>query len=115
MKKIGLTIACLFAGGVFAAAVPASADVVPACIQPHLIDHTQVVDSKTILFHMRGGKIWQNNLPVSCSGLKLHGFVVRGQDNQICGGQGISLVETGSVCMLGKFTSYEAPAQHSAQ
>ena len=69
MKKIGLTIACLFAGGVFAAAVPASADMVPACIQPHLIDHTQVVDSKTILFHMRGGKIWQNNLPVSCSGL----------------------------------------------
>lgn len=111
MKKIRFATACVFSAAILATAGQAYAQNAPTCIQSELIDHTSVVDAKTVLFHMRGGTIWQNNLPTRCSGLKLHGFVVRGHDSQICGGSGITLIESGSVCMLGKFAAYTAPAK----
>lgn len=82
----------------------------PVCLQTYLIDHTHTVDPKTILFYMRGGKIWQNTLPYPCPGLTYHGFVDVVRDNQICSNtQSIRVLVTNDVCMLGAFTPYTPP------
>jgi hypothetical protein len=114
MKTIALVAAGLFAGTVLAGAGPASAADGPACLQSQFIDHTNTVNPTTVRFYMRGGKVWQNNLPTPCNGLKLHGFVVQGHDSEICGGQGISVLETREVCVLGKFAAYQPPMDHPA-
>jgi hypothetical protein len=87
----------------------------PVCLEPYLIDHTHTVDPRTILFYMRGGKIWQNTLPGPCPELMFHGFayVVRGE--YICSNmQGIRVLRSGAVCELGAFTPYNAPPRASA-
>lgn len=83
----------------------------PACIQSQFVDHTHAVNPSTVLFYMRGGKVFQNDLRGSCSGLAFHGFVVTGHNSEICGGQGITVIETHQVCQLGKFSAYVAPAK----
>jgi hypothetical protein len=75
------------------------------CLWAHNIDHTKIADPSTILFYMRDGKVWQNNLPVPCPALKMHGFVMIGHDEEFCGNaQGIHVLESGEVCRLGGFT-----------
>lgn len=82
------------------------------CLQTYLIDHTDVPDNNTIIFHMRDGKTWTNKLIGTCSGLRFHGFsyIVRGND-EICSNlQSIRVLETGSVCLLGEFVPAPANA-----
>lgn len=112
MTKVRLMIACLFSCAAIAAAGQVSAAEAPVCLQSRSIDHTHVVDSKTVLFYMRGGQIWQNDLPAPCTGLNLHGFVVRAGYGEICGGQGVTLLQVQEACMLGKFKPYSAPPAH---
>lgn len=104
--------------GLFAA-VAASAQPAPGhpvCIRPFdlptgSVDHTHVVDPKTILFYMRDGKIWKNSLPSACPGLMFHGFSFLTYQDEVCSNaQGIQVIETGEVCQLGAFTSYAPPA-----
>ena len=78
------------------------------CINTMQIDHTTVPDPRTILFYMRGGKIWKNALRNDCIGLKFYGFAYQATPpNQICGNmQTIRVLQIGSVCMLGAFTPY---------
>jgi hypothetical protein len=81
------------------------------CLRTIDIQNTTIPDEKTILFHMRNGKIWKNSLRNRCNGLRFNGFAyVATPPNQICGNlQTIRAIQTGSVCMLGAFTPYEAP------
>jgi len=106
--------------GLFAAvsanAQPTTAPGHTVCIRPFdsptgSIDHTHVVDTKTILFYMRGGKIWENTLPLPCRGLMFHGFTFLTRQDEVCSNaQAIRVIETGQVCELGQFTSYTPPA-----
>lgn len=84
----------------------------PACIQSELVDHTHTLNPKTVLFYMRGGKVWQNDLQASCNGLAFHGFSVIGHNSEICGGTGITVLESHEVCQLGKFTAYVPPVKN---
>lgn len=80
------------------------------CLYTYQIDRTDVPDERTILFHMKDGKVWTSNLPRRCPGLRFYGFsyVVRGTD-QICGDMdSISVLKTGSVCQLGPFVAEAA-------
>ncbi len=80
------------------------------CLYTPRIDHTQVLDSRTLLFHMKGGKIWKNTLKSDCSGLRFHGFVYTTHDMNLCANQqSIRVLESGSVCMLGAFEPYAKP------
>lgn len=79
------------------------------CLTSYNIDHTKVVNPSTVLFYMKDGKIWQNDLPVPCPGLEFHGFVMVGHQDEFCGMQGISIVQTHEACSLGHFTPYAAP------
>jgi len=109
------TIAFAIAASLAALASPAAADAPKACIQADLVDHTHTVTTSQVLFYMRGGKVWQNDLPQACRGLSLHGFAVLGHNSEICGGSGISVIETGEVCTLGnKFSAYQPPVSHPA-
>jgi hypothetical protein len=91
----------------------------PVCLRPFdspsdAIDHTHAVNSRTILFYMRDGKIWQNTLATPCPGLMFHGFDFVTHQDEICSNaQSIRVLESGEVCALGPFTPYTRP-QHSA-
>lgn len=106
MRKFALVLALALT-----AASPALASDGPKCLASQFIDHTHVANISTVLFYMKDGKVWQNDLPAPCSGLQFHGFVIHGQESEICGGQGIRLIESGQVCILGRFSAYQAPAQ----
>ncbi len=88
----------------------------PVCIHSRDIDHTVVPDSRTILFYMRGGKIWKNTLVNDCVGLKFDGFVYAPTPpDEICDNmQTIRVVRQGSVCMMGAFTPYTPPKTEPA-
>jgi hypothetical protein len=92
------------------AVLPAQAS--PVCIESHLIDHTSVQDSKTVLFHMKDGKVWRNTLQNPCPSLNFHGFVMNmGPVDTVCSNQqSISVLKTHETCMLGEFAPYAAPA-----
>lgn len=81
------------------------------CLNTMNIDHTTTPDNRTILFHMRDGKIWKNTLTSYCSGLRFYGFAyVATPPHQICGNlQSIRVLHSGSVCMLGPFEPYTPP------
>jgi hypothetical protein len=84
------------------------------CLQAQFIDHTKVVNPSTVLFYMRGGKVWQNNLKAPCNGLNFHGFTVVGHETEICAGQGITVITTHEACVLGGFTAYTPPPASSS-
>jgi len=74
------------------------------------IDHTHVVDPTTILFYMRDGKVWKNTLAQPCPGLMLHGFAFKTSHDELCSNrQGIEIIETHQVCVLGTFVRYVPP------
>src|SRR2546430_10496165 len=55
------------------------------CLPLNQIDHTQVVDDQTILFHMRDRTVYRNVLPAKCSGLKFEdGFSYTSSTDQLC-------------------------------
>jgi hypothetical protein len=91
------------------AAAPALADEPPLqqCISVAVIDHTQVLDDQTILFHLRGGQVLRNTLADRCVGLKLstRGFTYVARNDEVCGNlQSIRVNDNGSICELGPFT-----------
>ena len=80
------------------------------CLWTYQIDHTTVPDAKTILFHMRSGKIWKNTLQTRCPGLLFNGFKYVTPIQQICSNaQTIQVLRTGEVCALGNFEPYTPP------
>jgi hypothetical protein len=92
---------------------PACAQPAPAnvCLQTNDIDRTSVPDPRTILFHMKDGRIWKNALVRACPELRFNGFEYVSQPaGEICGNlQSIRVLHSGTVCLLGPFTPY-APA-----
>jgi hypothetical protein len=113
MKIIALATAALI--GIASLAGTALAADGPTCLQSQFIDHTHTVNPSTVLFYMRDGKIWRNDLPQPCPGLNFYGFVVQGHDSEICGGQGINIIKAQTTCTLGKnFTTYLPPPNHSS-
>lgn len=105
-----------------ASAPPATAADEPAgsgkqvCIRAYDIDHTEIPNDSTIIFHMRYHQIWKNTLINRCVGLKnnITGFTYSPTDpgtDEMCSNlQTIRLNDTGQVCLLGAFTPVE-PAE----
>ncbi len=116
MKRLSaITLAALLP--VIGIAPQSKADDAPAggksvCIRSYDIDHTEIPDDSTIIFHMRGHKAWKNTLIDRCVGLRLNtrGFTYSPTDpgtDEICSNlQTIRVNDTGQVCLLGAFTPY---------
>lgn len=108
MKAMAIAAALIFSAG----AAYAQAGGMPVttgggtCIPTRDIDHTHAVDATNVLFYLKNGAIYHNTLPAPCPGLKLHGFSFVAHDtDEVCSnGQGIRVMETNQVCMLGAFT-----------
>ena len=116
MRLIAIAAAAtMFASGAaYAADMSSPGDFKGTCLWNYNIVKTDVApDERSITFHMKDGKTWVNTLPSQCRGLNLHGFsYVSRTSDEVCAGQGIRLVQSGTVCMLGQFA--EGPTQSPA-
>jgi hypothetical protein len=85
------------------AASPAAAQKV--CLDNQQVESARSDDGKTMIFKMRNGQTYINHMRGSCPGLKYNGFAweLRGI-NQICENQQtLRVINSGEICMLGKF------------
>ncbi len=80
------------------------------CVQRNSIRRTDIVDDRTILFYMNQKKIYVNQLPHRCSGLRIAGaFGYRTYASRLCDVDVITVIRTGGgswagpSCGLGKF------------
>jgi hypothetical protein len=103
-----IVASAMLLGGVSAMAQPgpdAAANPASNCLWTYQIDHTHVVNPRTVLFYMKNGKVWTNTLKGPCPGLEFHGFSYVTHSDQICSNAvPIRVIETGEVCALGPFT-----------
>jgi hypothetical protein len=84
------------------AAAPNGANV---CLNPRDIERTQVLSDRVILFHMRNGAIWRNDLRTACPMLSVSSYTEKLTTNLICANQQfIHVTLTGDDCVLGGFT-----------
>lgn len=90
-----------------------------SCIDINRIDSTSVVSNDVIDFKMRGGKVFRNTLPYSCSGLAFdESFSYRTSTSRLCNVDTIRVLhnyggrlEEGVGCGLGKFQPMEKAAK----
>lgn len=84
---------------------------VERCISLRRIDRTEVIDDHNVLFYMRGGTIYRNQLPHRCPGLRHEKtFMYRTSLSQLCDLDVITVLYNhgfgftpGSSCGLGRF------------
>jgi len=75
------------------------------CLNARNIQRTEIQDDRTILFHMRDGKVWQNRLRRICPMLKTSSYTQVLHNDQVCSNQQfIHVTQTGDTCALGDFT-----------
>ncbi len=75
------------------------------CLNARNIQRTEIQDDRTILFHMRDGKVWQNRLRQICPMLKTSSYTQVLHNDQVCSNQQfIHVTQTGDTCALGDFT-----------
>lgn len=81
------------------------------CISLDRVDRTEVIDDRTIVFHMRNGGIYLNNLETECPGLKREErFMYSPTSNRLCNIDTVTVLENlgfgltrGFTCTLGRF------------
>lgn len=97
-------------GLVLAAAVATPA--LALCVSNQdIVNTTPSDDGKRITFKMRDGRVLVNHLQGVCSDLRFNGFawVLRGT-NQICENQqSLRVLQSGQICMLGRFEDKTPP------
>ena len=83
------------------------------CISTRNIESsTPQQDGAAILFKMRDGTVWRNDLQGRCPDLKFNGFVwtIRNPGDTVCEReQTIRVLRSGEICTLGKFTQIAPP------
>jgi hypothetical protein len=76
------------------------------CLYLRDIQRTETPDDRTILFHMRDGKIWRNTLKQNCPMLRTSPYsqVLQSGDMVCANQQFIHVLQTGNTCTLGEFS-----------
>lgn len=110
---IGATILATLGIGAATTARPLSqaeeANVQPAgkpvhCLETYRIDETRVRDDQTIDFVMKGGQVYRNRLPYSCSNLGFEErFAYSTGTQELCSSDAITVIPHGASCGLGEF------------
>ena len=123
MTRHSTLTAALFGAAALTAALPALADGKSVCFPSYQIDHTSIPNDQTILFHMRGHKIYKADVINKCVGLSINsrGFTysptIPGSD-EICSNLlTIRVNDTGQTCLIGDIAlvAPAAPAAPAAQ
>jgi len=74
------------------------------CLQTYRIDETRVRDNQTIDFVMKGGQVYRNRLPYSCSNLGFEeSFAYSAPTQELCSSDTITVIPHGATCGLGEF------------
>ncbi len=81
------------------------------CIRTSRIRNTEIIDDETILFYMRGSRVYRNALDHACPGLERSGrFIMETRNGQLCSIDTVtsfrqfgSTFFPGATCMLGPF------------
>ena len=100
--------AALFCALVASSAVSAqtaASDPHSVCLHMRDVDHSQSVGDKVLVFTMRNGQVWRNQLKTPCPGLSTYGYSERLFSDEVCANQQIiHVLRIGASCVLGDFT-----------
>jgi hypothetical protein len=112
MKKVISGAALLAALLTVVAVMPAEA-AGPICLSTRNIrDTTPQQDGTAILFKMKDGSVWRNDLKGRCPDLKFNGFAWTTSNpmESVCENeQTLQVFRSGEICALGKFTQVAPP------
>lgn len=107
--SLALTLSGLSGAVPLQAAAPDPAKV---CLNTRDIERTDAVSDRSILFYMRDGKIWRNDLRAACPMLRVSSYTEKLTSDLVCANQQfIHVTLTGDDCALGDFTEVATP-QH---
>lgn len=92
------------------------------CIPLNEIRRTEVIDDKTILFHVRNDRVYENRLPQRCIGLRAGNAIKYAtSQSQLCNLDIISVMNQttgtavpGAACGLGLFVPIESAKKSGA-
>ncbi|MEO5938578.1 MAG: hypothetical protein ABIQ43_06160 [Sphingomonas sp.] len=85
------------------------------CVDQSRLGGPDIVDNRTILYRQSLRRIWRNDLPEACIGLRPNTtLIVEIYGSQLCRNDHFRSREPGSIipgpyCRLGKFTPYDLP------
>ena len=103
----------LFMAAIAATMFASGAEAAPICLRTQdMVQTDPQKDGASILFKMRDGSVWRNDLHGSCPDLRFDGFVwnVRNPDGTVCENlERIRVLRSGQICMLGKFSQVQPP------
>ena len=103
----------ILAGSVVAAVLFTSAPVsaqapgANVCLNVTEIQTTQATDMRTIVYRMRNGDVWRNDLAFPCPELvnfSAGGYSQTLHTGWLCANKHTITTQTGAVCRLGRFT-----------
>ena len=95
---------------VLSAAIPVQAQNTQGgniCLNVTEIRSSQAVDNQTIVYRMKDGKVWRNNLATPCPDLVSQAAGAYSQElhtDYLCANTQQITVQSGMVCRLGEFT-----------
>jgi hypothetical protein len=108
--KMVMSVAVLATMAALSAPAEAAGNI---CISTRNIESsTPQQDGAAILFKMRDGTVWRNDLQGRCPDLKFNGFAwtIRNPGDTVCEReQTIRVLRSGEICTLGKFTQIAPP------
>ena len=81
-------------GALLADELPVKPEGAENCVSLSRIDHTRIVDDRTILFYMKGSDIYVNRLPRRCPGLKrADSYLYKTSLTQLCNVDTITVLQ----------------------
>lgn len=88
-----------------------------SCVTTRQIEDINAVSDRVVLFHLKNGRTYRNDLPAACPQATRSGtsFSYRTTVSRLCAVDVLQIAEPASGfayggCPLGKFTPYELPA-----
>ncbi len=114
-KALLSTVVAVIPAFLLSAALPVQAQNANArgvCLNTTQLMSTQATNSRTIIFRMKDGSVWRNDLARPCPDLVGHrgGLSQLVHVDTICANvQEFEVSATGMVCRLGEFTQVSAP------
>jgi len=85
------------------------------CVDKARLDGPQIIDDHTLIYRESGRRVWRNDLPDACPGLRpMDTMVIEVWGNQMCRNDHFRSYAPGSsipgaICRLGTFTPYDKP------
>jgi hypothetical protein len=83
------------------------------CVENSLVGGPQIIDNRTLLYNETGRRVWRNDLPEACPGLRDDShLIVEVYGSQLCQNDRFRAVDFGShipgpYCRFGKFVPYD--------